>query len=323
LESLNGFYTARWLRIWKEKYKLKFIYLSNSIFSSYLLSFVLDLFAFLQKSLTEMLRTICLSRAQPAARNLLLVTKRYQQSSSSSGTGTTTSTKSTPGSTTTQSATSNPSSASKTQTASTKTSSNEPIDRTNNPQKTTTTPPPSPRTVPPPPPPSSRPASSSSSSSSGGGGTTVKAIAYGVALGLGVTLLYAEYDNGSFRRKVESTLPLSSTILGGLDKIIDPVFGRHKKLTTIISEKMPDISGITDRLPDKDQIKKAGEQVKDAATAAYNKLPDQKQIQKAGEQAKDALNDAYDKLPEYKKVKGAVTHADDQVKLRFFFNHKI
>jgi hypothetical protein len=267
-----------------------------------------------------MLRAIYLSRAQPAARNLFLVTKRFQQSSPPSGSATTASTKSTPGSSITQSATSNPSSATKTQTASTKTSSNAPIDRSNNPQKTTTTPPPST------PPPSSKtvpPSSSSSypaSSSSGGSGGTVKAIVYGVALGLGVTLLYAEYDNGSFRRKVESTLPLSSTILSGLDKIIDPVFGRQKKLTTIISEKLPDISVVTNKLPDKDQIKKAGEQVKDAANTLYNKLPDQKQIQKAGEQAKDAINDAYDKLPEYKKVKGAVTHAADQVK--FIFKRK-
>jgi hypothetical protein len=249
-----------------------------------------------------MLRAIYLSRAQPAARNLLLVTKQFQQSSKASGSATTASAKSTPGSNTTQSATSNPSSATKTQTASTKTS--------NNPQKTTTTPPPST------PPPSSRP----TGSSSGGGGGTVKAIVYGVALGLGVTLIYAEYDNGSFRRKVESTLPLSSTILSGLDKIIDPVFGRHKKLTTIISEKMPDMSAVTDRLPDKEQIKKAGEQAKDAANALYNKLPDQKQIQKAGEKAKDAVNDAYDKLPEYSKVKGAVTHAADQV--NFIFQRK-
>jgi len=151
----------------------------------------------------------------------------------------------------------------------------------------------------------------------GGGGGTVKAIVYGVALGLGVTLLYAEYDNGSFRRKVESTLPLSSTILVGLNKIIDPVFGRQKKLTTIISEKLPDISAVTDKLPDKEQLKKAGEQVKDAANAAYNKLPSQKQLEKAGEQAKDAINDAYDKLPEYKKVKGAVTNAADQAKKTF------
>jgi hypothetical protein len=229
-----------------------------------------------------MLRVINLSRAQPAARNLSLVTKRYQQSSTSSGSATTTSTKSTPGSSTTQSTTNNPSSATKTQTASTTPSSN-------NPTKTTTTTPPPPST----PPPSSRtaPASSYPAGGSTGGSGTVKAIVYGVALGLGVTLLYAEYDNGSFRSKVESTLPLSSTILGGLDKIIDPVFGRHKKLTTIISEKLPDISAVTDKLPDKEQIKKAGEQ------------------------AKDLVNDAYDKLPEYKKVKGAVTHAADKVKL--------
>jgi tetrahydromethanopterin S-methyltransferase subunit B len=235
-----------------------------------------------------MFRVVNLSRAQPAARNLLLINKRYQQSSTSSG------------SSTTQSTTKNPSS-----TASS----------SNNPTKTTTTPPPST------PPPSSKtvppPSSSSSYPSSGSSGIsgTVKAIVYGVALGLGVTLIYAEYDNGSFRRKVESTLPLSPTILSGLDKIIDPVFGRQKKLTTIISENLPDISPVTDRLPDKDQIKKAGEQIKDAANAAYNKLPSQQQIEKAGEKAKDAINDAYDKLPEYKKVKGAVTHAADQVKL--------
>jgi hypothetical protein len=160
--------------------------------------------------------------------------------------------------------------------------------------------------------------SSSYPSGSTGGSSTAKAIIYGLGLGLGVTLLYAEYDNGSFRRKVESTLPLSSTILGGLDKIIDPVFGRSKKLTTIISEKLPDISSVTDKLPDKNQIKKAGEQVKDAANAVYDRLPSQKQIEKAGERAKDTINDAYDKLPEYKKVKGAVTHAADQVKILLF-----
>lgn len=135
-----------------------------------------------------------------------------------------------------------------------------------------------------------------------------------MALGLGVTLLYAEYDNGSFRRKVESTIPLSSTILAGLDKIIDPVFGRHKKLTTIISEKMPDVSAVTNKLPDKEQIRKAGEKVKDAANAVYDRLPSQKQIEKAGEKAKDAINDAYDTLPEYDKVKGAVNNAVNTVR---------
>jgi hypothetical protein len=202
-----------------------------------------------------MLRVVNLSRAQPAARNLLLVTKRYQQSSTSSGSS-----------------------------------------ATKNPSKTTTPPPPPPPNTPPPSSKTVPPSSSSSYPSTGGSGGAVKAVVYGVALGLGVTLLYAEYDNGSFRRKVESTLPLSSTILSGLDKVIDPVFGRNKKLTTIISEKLPDISSVTDKLPDKEQIKKAGEQ------------------------AKDAINDAYDKLPEYKKVKGAVTHAADQVK--FIYKRK-
>jgi hypothetical protein len=229
-------------------------FLSTIFFLNVYYRFFLDFsLCFYKKSLNQMLRVINLSRAQPAARNLSLITKRYQQSSSSSG------------SSTTQSATKTPPSATKTQTAST-TPSSKPV-----------------------PPPSS--SSSYPSGSTGGSGGTVKAIVYGVALGLGVTLLYAEYDNGSFRHKVESTLPLSSTILSGLDKIIDPVFGRHKKLTTIISEKLPDVSAITNKLPDKEQIKKAGEQVK------------------------DTVNDAYDKLPEYKKIKGAVTHAADQVKL--------
>jgi len=230
-------------------------FLSTIFFLNVYYRFFLDFsLCFYKKSLNQMLRVINLSRAQPAARNLSLITKRYQQSSTSSGASTT------------QSAT-------KTQTTSTTPSS---------------------KTVPPPS--SSSSSSSYPSGSTGGSGGTVKAIVYGVALGLGVTLLYAEYDNGSFRHKVESTLPLSSTILSGLDKIIDPVFGRHKKLTTIISEKLPDVSAITNKLPDKEQIKKAGEQVK------------------------DTVNDAYDKLPEYKKVKGAVTHAADQVK--FIYKRK-
>lgn len=255
-----------------------------------------------------MLRVINVSRAPSVARNLSLVTKRYQQSSStSSGSATSASTKSTPGSSTTQSSIKNPPSASQTQTASTKTSSDKPIDRTNNPIKTTTTPPPSSRTVPP---------SSSSSASyppTGGSGGTAKAIVYGVALGLGATLLYAEYDNGSFRRKVESTLPLSSTILGGLDKVIDPVFGRQKKLTTIISEKLPDLSTVTDKLPDKEQLRKAGEQVKDAANTVYSKLPSEKQVEKAKEKAKDFINDTYDALPDSKTVKKTLTDAKEKL----------
>jgi gas vesicle protein len=226
-----------------------------------------------------MLRVINLSRAQPAARNLSLITKRYQQSTTSSG------------SSTTQSATKTPPSATKTQTAST-TPSSKPV-----------------------PPPSS--SSSYPSGSTGGSGGTVKAIVYGVALGLGVTLLYAEYDNGSFRHKVESTLPLSSTILSGLDKIIDPVFGRHKKLTTIISEKLPDVSAITNKLPDKEQIKKAGEQVKDTVNDAYDKLPEYKKIKgavtHAADQVKEAVHTVRDALPDPKAVKKSLTHAKEQV----------
>lgn len=254
-----------------------------------------------------MLRVINVSRAPSVARNLSLVTKRYQQSSStSSGSATSASTKSTPGSSTTQSSIKNPPSASQTQTASTKTSSDKPIDRTNNPIKTTTTPPPSSRTVPP-------SSSSASYPPTGGSGGTAKAIVYGVALGLGATLLYAEYDNGSFRRKVESTLPLSSTILGGLDKVIDPVFGRQKKLTTIISEKLPDLSTVTDKLPDKEQLRKAGEQVKDAANTVYSKLPSEKQVEKAKEKAKDFINDTYDALPDSKTVKKTLTDAKEKL----------
>jgi hypothetical protein len=243
-----------------------------------------------------MLRAAHLPRSQPAVLNFLLVTKRWQQTPASSGSGTTASTKSTPGSNTTQYATSNTSSTAKTQTASTKPSSNAPIDRTNNPYKTTTTPassytpPSSSRTSPPPP---FSASSAGKPGGSGSSGTIVKTIIYGVTLGLTATLVYAEYENGSFRRQLESTIPLSSTILGGLDQVIDPVFGRQKTLTKQISEKLPDLSYVKDKVPDKTQI------------------------QKAGEQAKDAVSNAYDKLTDPKKVKGAVDHATGQVHVFF------
>jgi hypothetical protein len=239
-----------------------------------------------------MLRVAHLPRSQPTILNLLLVSKRWQQTPASPGSGTTVSTKSTPGSHTTQYATSNPSSATTTQTASTKPSFNAPIDRTNNPYKTTTaptssyTPPSSSRTGPPP---SFSAPPTGKSSGSGGSGTAIKAIVYSVALGLTATLVYAEYENGSFRRQLESTVPFSSTILGGLDQVIDPVFGRKKPLTTQISEKMPDLSYVKDKIPDKDQVKTT-------VNNALEKLPDKTQIKKVGEQ-----------------VKGAVDHATDQV----------
>ncbi|CAF2803350.1 unnamed protein product [Rotaria sp. Silwood2] len=207
-----------------------------------------------------MLRVIYLSRAQPAARNLLLINKRFQQTSTTSSTKPTST---------------NPSSATKTKTTS-----------------------------------SSYPADSNT-------GGTVKAIVYGLGLGLSITLLYAEYDNGSFRRKVESKLPLSSTILSVLDKIIDPIFGRHKKLTTIISEKLPDVSPVTDRLPDKEQVKRAAEQAKDTINDTYDKLPEYKTVKSkiihAADQVKDAAHAVRDALPDPKAVKKTLTHAKDQV----------
>lgn len=265
-----------------------------------------------------MLRAAHLSRSQPATLNFLLVTKRWQQTPASPGTGTTASTKSTPGSHTTQYATSNPSSTNNTQTATTRPSFNAPIDRTNNPYKTTTSPtssyipPPSSKTGPPPP----------FSASSGGGskprgssgtGTIVKAIVYGVTLGLTATLVYAEYENDSFRRQLESTVPYSSTILGGLDQVIDPVFGRKKSITTKISEKLPDLSYVKDKIPDKDQVKNFGQQVKDKTNNVVEKLPDKAQIQKAGEKTKDAVSNTLDKLTDPKKPKGVVDQATGQV----------
>jgi hypothetical protein len=124
----------------------------------------------------------------------------------------------------------------------------------------------------------------------------VKAIIYGVTLGLTATLVYAEYENGSFRRQLESTVPFSSTILGGLDQVIDPVFGRQKTLTKEISEKMPDLSYVKDKISDKDQIKQFGQQVKDKANNVLEKLPDKTKIKKAGEQAKGAVDNATDQV---------------------------
>ena len=264
-----------------------------------------------------MLRAAHLPRSQPAVFNLLVVSKRWQQTPASPGSGTTVSTKSTPGSHTTQYATSNPASATTTQTASTRPSFNAPIDRTNNPYKTTTiptstyTPSSSSRTGPPPP--FSAPPPPPRSTGSGGSGTVVKAIVYSVALGLTATLVYAEYENGSFRRQLESTVPFTSTILGGLDQVIEPVFGRPKPLSTQVSEKIPDLAYVKDKLPNKEQIKSIGQQAKDTATNVLEKLPDKDQIKKVGEQVKTTVSNTVDKLPDTKKVKDAIGHTTDQV----------
>ena len=265
-----------------------------------------------------MLRAAHLTRSQPAAWNLSLVSRRWQKTPASPGTGTTASIKSTPGSTSTQYATNNPTSSFKSQTASSRPSTDGPIDRTNNPLKTSTIPP---ATIPPlssktysspPPPPFS--AEPIGSSGSGGAGGAIKGLVYGLALGLTATLAYAEYENGSFRRRLEATVPLSSTVLGGLDQVINPAFGRQKKLSTQVAEKLPDLSYVKEKLAEKDPIKKLGEQMKTTTNAVRDKLPDKVQIQKAGEQAKDAVSHASDKLTDPKKVKDAVGHATDQVK---------
>jgi hypothetical protein len=202
-----------------------------------------------------MLRAAHLPRSQPTVLNLLLVSKRWQKTPASPGSGTTTSTKSTPGSSTIQYATSNPSSA--------------------NPYKTTTTASTSSSRTGPPPTFSAPPTGNKSSGSS----TAIKAIVYSVALGLTGTLVYAEYENGPFRRQLESTVPFTSTILGGLDKVIEPVFGNRKPITTQVAEKLPDLSYVKDKLPDKDQVKTVGQQIK-----------------KAGEQVKGAASQAADQV---------------------------
>ncbi|CAF3426794.1 unnamed protein product [Rotaria sp. Silwood2] len=255
-----------------------------------------------------MLRAARLPHSQSGALNFVLIAKRWQQTS---GSGTTASNKSIPSSNKTQNAANTPSSTSKTQTTSTKPSVNTPLDRTNIPYKTTTTttsyiPPSSSKTSPPP----NRKTSS--------GGSMVKAIVYGVTLGLTATLVYAEYENGSFRRQLESTIPYSSTILGGLDQFIDPIFGRQKALTTEISEKMPDLAYVKEKIADKDKTKTLGEQIKDTTNSVLEKLPDKAQIQKTGAQVKDAVSHAFEKLTDHKSAKDTPGHAADQVPFLFF-----
>ena len=54
--------------------------------------------------------------------------------------------------------------------------------------------------------------------------SSFSAVVYGLILGFSITLIIAEYDNASWRRKVENQIPFSSNILNLLDKLIDPVF---------------------------------------------------------------------------------------------------
>ena len=240
-----------------------------------------------------MLRAAHLPRSQPVALNFLLVSKRWQKTPPT--TTTNTSIKSPSGSTTT----SNPSTTFKAQTTAARPSFDASTDRTIKPL-----PPASSQTSPPP----GYPRSGGS-----GGGGVVKAIVYGVALGLTATLVYAEYENGPFRRKLESTVPFSSTVLGGLDQFIDPAFGRTRKSTSGVPEKYPDLAYVKDKEP----VKKLTDQVKSTVDSVREKLPDKATIQKAGEQVKDAVSKTAEKLPDPKKVKAAVTSAADQVSIRF------
>ncbi|CAF1157660.1 unnamed protein product [Rotaria sordida] len=268
-----------------------------------------------------MLRAARLSYSQSGALNFVLIAKRWQQTS---GSGTTVPPKSIPSPNKTQTTTTNPSSTIKTPTTSTKPPVNTPIDRTNIPYKATTTtttssiPGSSSRTGPRPP--FSAPPSHKTSSS----GKMVKTILYGVTLGLTAVVVYAEYENGSFRRQLESTIPYSSTILGGLDQFIDPVFGRQKSITTKISEKMPDLAYIKEKISDKDKTKTLNEKIKDTTNNVLEKLPDKAQIQKAGAQVKDTVDHAADQvkdaahtvrdaLPTTTTLKKNLAHAKEKV----------
>ena len=233
-----------------------------------------------------MLRAAHLLRSPPGTVNLLLITKRWQQTTTSPSSNTTDSTKSTPTTNKAQFATNNPSSTVKTGTASTQPSFNTTTAGTKNAYKTTATPSSS-KTVPPP----TFSAPSEHQTSNGGGrGKTIKAIIYGITLGLTATIIYAEYENDSFRRKLESTIPYSSTILDGLDQVIDPVFSRQKSLKSEASEKIPDLAYVENKIPNKGQVKTSNESIRDTSRNVSEKLPNKTQIQKIGTQARDTID---------------------------------
>lgn len=247
-----------------------------------------------------MLRAARLPHSQPGALNCLLITKRCQQ--------TTASTILNSELTKPKSVVNNLSSISKPQTTLTRSlSSNVLLDRTINPYKIITA-----------------SASSSSSSAKTGsrpprksGGGVIKALVYGVTLGLTATLVYAEYENGPFRRQLEETIPYSSTVLGSIDQYLDPVLGRQKSLTPEVSEKVPDFAYVKDKVPDQEKSKTFSEQIKDTAHSVLEKLPDKAQIQKVGTQAKDAVSHAYEKITDSKKTTGAADQTTAQVQFSF------
>jgi len=240
-----------------------------------------------------MLRAALLPRSQPATLNCLLVSKRWQKAPGSPGNTNNTTTNAKPLSA---------ASASNSTTSTTKTST------TTTTARPTTVAYPTSKIVPASartglPPGSSRPTGKKS-------GGALKAVIYGVAFGLTATLVYAEYENGSFRRQLETTIPYASDVLGGLDQFIDPIFGRQKGLAGTISEQFPELAYVKKD----DPVQKLGDQVKTAADKLKEKLPDTTQLKKVTEQAKDKVQHALEKLPDKQKVKDTITHASDQVK---------
>jgi Tfp pilus assembly major pilin PilA len=235
-----------------------------------------------------MLRVASSARSQPVVSNLSLVTKRWQKAPAAIPTKPVTT------------------STSKMQTTTARATFNESTDRMNNTSKTASTPSSS----------SVKTTSSdfSRSSSSGGGGNGMaKVVIYGIALGLTATIAYAEYENGPFRRQLESTVPLSSTILDGLDQVIDPVFGRLKKSTKDTPSAYPDLAYVKEKPLTTDPIKPLDEPVKVAPKKVQETMPVKVQIADVKEKSKETLTPINDKVTDPKKVKAVVNQTADQV----------
>lgn len=216
-----------------------------------------------------MLRVARLPYSQPGALTLL-VSKRWQKTTATSTTGTT--------------ATTNPSATSK---PSAKPTSN--ATTTTSPKVTSSIPHYSTKSSPVPPfsaPPNRK--------SGGAGGTMLKALIYGVTLGVTGTIVYAEYENGPFRKQLESTIPYSSTVLGSIDEFIDPILGRQKTPTT--PDKLPDLAYVKEKAPDANKLKPIVETTKSTTNTVVEKPSEKSQIQKATTQIKDAVDHATDKV---------------------------
>lgn len=221
-----------------------------------------------------MLRAALVPRSQPAALNCLLISKRWQRAPGSPSTTSSTAKPVSAAATSTSTTTNSTTSAKSTSYDGTSKATNYPTSKIVPSSARTGAPPGYPR------PPTKK---------SGG---AIKAVIYGVAFGLTATLIYAEYENGSFRRQLESTIPYASDVLGGLDQFVDPIFGRQKGLAGTVTGDFPNLAIVK----------------KDDASKTL------------GDQAKAAADTIKEKLPDSKKVKDAISHASDQVILRWPFN---